>query len=111
VTIAGGAMNSLNAMSLEQQDELFAAELRMFPNPTRGDVVNFSLSAVDAGVENVSFDIYDLSGKRVSSRQLPVNAGAVNTVIELNSELSAGLYMVNITAGDRVYTERLMVQP
>ena len=108
VTIAGGAMN---AMTLGEANEQFAGELRMFPNPTRGDVVNFSLSAVEAGVENVSFDIYDLSGKRVSSRQLPVNAGAVNTVIELNSELAAGLYMVNITAGDRVYAERLMVQP
>lgn len=74
-------------------------------------MLNFSLSAVDAGVESVSFDIYDLSGKRVSSRQLPVNAGAVNTVIKLNSELSAGMYMVNITAGERLYTERLMVQP
>ncbi|MEZ4757508.1 MAG: T9SS type A sorting domain-containing protein [Flavobacteriales bacterium] len=111
VTIAGSAMSSLNAMSFDLQDELQAAELRMFPNPTRGDVLNFSLSAVDAGEERVSFDIYDLSGKRVSSRQLPVNAGAVNTVIELNSELSAGMYMVNITAGARLYTERLMVQP
>jgi hypothetical protein len=108
VTIAGGAMN---AMTLGAANDQFASELRMFPNPTRGDVVNFSLSAVEAGVESVSFDIYDLSGKRVSSRQLPVNAGTVNTVIELHSELSAGMYMVNITAGERIYTERLMVQP
>jgi hypothetical protein len=71
--------------------------------------LNFSMGAVEEGVERVSMDIFDLSGKRVSSRVLPVNAGAVNTVIDLKGELAAGMYLVNITAGERVYTERLMV--
>jgi hypothetical protein len=32
-------------------------------------------------------------------------------VIDLKGELAAGMYLVNITAGDRLYSERLMVQP
>ncbi|MBK9174974.1 MAG: T9SS type A sorting domain-containing protein [Flavobacteriales bacterium] len=32
-------------------------------------------------------------------------------MLELNGELAAGMYMVNITAGDAVYTERLVIQP
>jgi hypothetical protein len=106
VTIASATSQTPGLMSLQEN-----SELRMFPNPTRGDVLNFSLSVVDAGVERVSMDIFDLSGKRVSSRELPVNAGAVNTVIDLKGELAAGMYLVNITAGDRLYSERLMVQP
>ena len=106
VTIASATSQTPGLMSMQDN-----GELSMYPNPTRGDVLNFSLSTVAAGVERVSMDIFDLSGKRVSSRVLPVNAGAVNTVIDLKGELAAGMYLVNITAGERVYTERLMVQP
>ena len=88
-----------------------AAELRMFPNPNRGDVLNFSLSAIEEGVNTVSMDIFDLSGKRVSARTIAVADGNVNTVIDLNGELAAGMYLVNFTAGANVYTERLMIQP
>jgi hypothetical protein len=35
----------------------------------------------------------------------------VNTTLDLNGELAAGMYLVNITAGDTTYTERLVIQP
>ena len=88
-----------------------AAELRMFPNPNRGDVLNFSISAIEAGVNTVSVNIYDLTGKRMSARTIAVTDGNVNTVLDLQGELAAGMYLVNITAGDKTYTERLMIQP
>ncbi|HOZ41313.1 MAG TPA: T9SS type A sorting domain-containing protein, partial [Flavobacteriales bacterium] len=88
-----------------------AAELRMFPNPNRGDVLNFNISAIEEGVNTVSVDIYDLTGKRMSARTIAVADGNVNTVIDLNGELAAGMYLVNITAGDKTYTERLVIQP
>jgi len=88
-----------------------AAELRMFPNPNRGDVLNFSLSAIEEGVNTVSVDIFDLTGKRMSARTIAVAGGNVNTVLDLNGELAAGMYLVNITAGDKSYTERLVIQP
>jgi hypothetical protein len=87
------------------------AELRLFPNPNRGDVLNFSLSAIEEGVNTVSVDIYDLTGKRMSARTIAVSGGNVNTVLDLNGELAAGLYLVNITAGNTTYTERLVIQP
>jgi hypothetical protein len=31
--------------------------------------------------------------------------------MDLNGEIAGGLYMVNITAGDKTYTERLVIQP
>jgi hypothetical protein len=30
--------------------------------------------------------------------------------MELNGDIADGLYMVNITAGDKAYTERLVIQ-
>ncbi len=108
VTIGAPAPSAMALLEGMQQDEQHA-DPRLFPNPTRGDVLNFSMGAVEEGVERVSMDIFDLSGKRVSSRDLPVSAGAVNTVIDLKGELAAGMYLVTITAGDRLYSERLLV--
>jgi hypothetical protein len=87
-----------------------ATSLKMYPNPNRGDQLYLSLDAVEEGVNTVSVDIYDGFGKRVSARTIAVNDGFINTVLELNGELATGLYMVNITAGDAVYTQRLVIQ-
>ncbi|MBK9174997.1 MAG: T9SS type A sorting domain-containing protein [Flavobacteriales bacterium] len=85
--------------------------LRMYPNPNRGDQLMLSLESVAEGVNTVSVDILDAFGKRVSVRTIAVQDGFINTVLELNGSLAAGMYMVNITAGDAVYTERLVIQP
>jgi len=93
--------------------------LTMYPNPNRGDQVFLSLSEVSADVRTVTVDIYDLSGKRIVARTIAVQAsssrsggnGYFNTALELNGDLAGGMYMVNITAGDKTYTERLVIQP
>ncbi|MBK9174966.1 MAG: T9SS type A sorting domain-containing protein [Flavobacteriales bacterium] len=88
-----------------------SAQLRMYPNPNRGDQLMLSLGSVEEGVQTVSVDILDAFGKRVSARTIATQGGFLNTVLELNGELAAGMYMVNITAGEQVYTERLVIQP
>ena len=110
VTIGAPQMNA-NSLMVDHQGAQFAGELRMFPNPNRGDQVTLSLSAIEEGVSTVSFEVYDLSGKRAMNRVLAVAGSQVNTSVDLNGELAAGMYLVNITAGSKNYTERLMVQP
>jgi hypothetical protein len=74
-------------------------------------VLTFSLSAIEEGVNTVSVDIYDLTGKRMSARTIAVSDGNVNTTLDLNGELAAGMYLVNVIAGNTTYTERLVIQP
>ena len=102
----GGGQN----MALSGEPEQ-SAGLRMHPNPNRGDLLTLSLDAVEEGVRTVSVDIFDLFGKRVSARTIAVNDGVLNTVVELNGELASGMYLVNVTAGEKTYVERLVVQP
>ena len=85
--------------------------LTMYPNPNRGDQLFISLSEVAADINTVSVDIFDMTGKRVSARTIAVQDGFLKTNLELNGDLAGGLYMVNITAGDKVFTERLVIQP
>ncbi|MEZ4758096.1 MAG: T9SS type A sorting domain-containing protein [Flavobacteriales bacterium] len=88
-----------------------AGELKMFPNPNRGDQLTFSLSAIEEGVNTVTLDVYDMFGKRVMARELAVAGSSVNTTLDLKGALAAGMYVVNITAGSTSYTERLVIQP
>jgi len=39
-----------------------------------------------------------------------VQDGFLNTALELSPDMAAGLYMVNVTAGDITKTERLVIQ-
>ena len=87
------------------------ARISMYPNPNRGDQVFLSIGSIEEGVETVSVDIYDAFGKRVSARTIAAQDGFVNSVVELNGELSAGFYLVNVTAGSASWSERLVVQP
>ncbi|MEZ4791149.1 MAG: T9SS type A sorting domain-containing protein [Flavobacteriales bacterium] len=83
----------------------------LYPNPNRGDQLYLRVSGLEAGVGLVSVDIYDLTGKRVAARTIAVQDGFVKTSLDLHGDLSGGMYLVNITAGDRSYTERLVIQP
>lgn len=58
----------------------------------------------------MSVDIYDLTGKRITARTIAVQDGYLNTVLDLNKEIANGMYMVHITAGEKNYTERLVLQ-
>jgi len=95
-----------NSMVLEANNNF-----TMYPNPNRGDQLFLSVSRMEDGVSTVSVDIFDMTGKRVVASTIAVQDGFINTNLELNSELAAGLYMVNVTAGNMSYTERLVIQP
>gem|GEM_PF-1110915 len=99
-TLAGGASNMVEGQG----------GLTMYPNPNRGDQLFISLNTVAADVNTVSVDIYDLTGKRITARTIAAQDGVLNTSLELNGELASGIYLVNITAGDKIYTERLVIQ-
>jgi len=85
--------------------------LKLWPNPNRGDQLWINLDGIAAGVETVTVDLYDLSGKRIAARVLPTQGEHLNTVIDLNGDLAGGMYLVHVTAGERTYIERLVVQP
>ncbi len=111
VTIAGGVSSAMVLEGQGTDSDLPVSTFTMYPNPNRGDQIFISLSEVGADVRTVTMDIYDMTGKRVAARKIAVQDGFLNSAVALNGDLSGGLYMVNITAGDKTYTERLVVQP
>jgi hypothetical protein len=69
-----------------------------------------TLSEVATDVRTVSLDIFDLTGKRVVARSIPVQDGSVNIALALGQTLADGIYLVHLTAGNKRFTERLIVQ-
>ena len=86
-------------------------QLVLYPNPNQGDQLFLRIDQVKEGLGTVSVDILDTFGKRVGSSTVATSEGVVNTVIDLRGELAAGMYLVNITAGNDTFTERLVIQP
>ena len=81
------------------------------PNPNNGDQLFINLDTIEENVTTVFVEILDLSGKRMTSRKIATHGSYLNTVIDLQGEIAAGMYLVNITAGQKIYTQRLMIQP
>ena len=82
----------------------------LWPNPNRGDQFWVSMEGIAEDVLTVAVDIFDLTGKRVMAREIPVNdRSMLNTVIDLNGDLANGMYMVSIIAGEQRFTERLVI--
>ncbi|MBL7950572.1 MAG: T9SS type A sorting domain-containing protein [Flavobacteriales bacterium] len=97
--------------SLAQQQSDVNTTFTMYPNPNRGDQLFVSINELGNAVGTVSMDIFDMTGKRISARTLTVQDGFVNQAVDLNGDLAAGLYLVNIIAGDKTFSERLVIQP
>ena len=84
--------------------------ITMYPNPNNGDQLFISMNGVSADVSTISVDIYDLTGKSMSKRTIAVLDGYVNKALDLNNSLGSGMYMVQLTVGEKTYTERLVIQ-
>ena len=90
-------------------DAAIEARASMYPNPNRGDQLFLQMSDLDQGVEKVTIDIYDGFGKRVATRTVGAQDGYMSGTLELN-DLTNGMYLVSISAGERVFNERLVIQ-
>ncbi len=86
------------------------ATLSMWPNPNRGDQLYLTIDQLNADVTTATVDIFDLYGKKVTSRTIAINGSTLNTVINLDGTIASGMYLVNLTAGEQTFIQRLVIQ-
>ncbi|MFZ1333386.1 MAG: choice-of-anchor Q domain-containing protein [Flavobacteriales bacterium] len=101
--VAGGQQNAL----LESANSVLA----LYPNPNQGTVLTVVINSLDSEIKTVSFEIMDMSGKLILSKQLLTQDGRLNNVVALDGGLASGMYLVRVTAGERIYTDRVSIQP
>ena len=112
VGITNGAPNPCTAPFTggnQHVDMTTQGEMTMWPNPNREQILYLGLSEVEAGVTDVTVAIYDLFGKQVMHQVINADA-AFTTVLDLGNNMASGLYTVNLTAGSKSYSQRLVIQ-
>lgn len=93
-------------ITLGVEDITALNSLEVYPNPA---IDKFSLSLDMAESENVSIDVLDITGKVVFSKNLGRLSAGQNIQSLDVSNLEAGIYLVNISVGNKQATTKLQV--
>lgn len=81
------------------------AELAIFPNPAQ-DMISVQVNASEDA--NVDLVLYDLLGQEVLKRTLNFSSGFNQEKIMLNN-VANGIYLLKLTNGEQVYTNKIVV--
>ena len=79
-------------------------DLNIYPNPGNGQVI-FAMNG--ANKEDVNIKVFDVTGNMIFERTLNVN-GFSNTSYDF-SNLSKGIYIVNISSGNDSFNKKLVI--
>lgn len=82
-------------------------ELNVYPNPSNGTDLTLSISGIESN--NVLVKIYDSMGRKIQSERLVVT-GTLQTELKFQSELSNGMYLVEVSSENVVKTARILIQ-
>jgi hypothetical protein len=82
-------------------------ELSVFPNPSNGSDLNLSISGIES--DNVLVKIYDSMGRKIQSERFVV-VGTLQTELKLQSELSNGMYLVEVSSENVIESARILIQ-
>jgi hypothetical protein len=82
-------------------------ELNVFPNPSNGEGLTMTLSGITSS--NVQVRIYDALGRKIQSERYVVD-GTLQTELNFESELSDGMYMIEVSSENIVQTARILIE-
>jgi 1,4-alpha-glucan branching enzyme len=111
IFIGGSAMDASNEMesefAYEQELAMANSNAIVYPNPNNGQEINLSVE----NIENSTVDVkmFDSMGKLVFVRSYNVDQ-YLNTMIQPNTQLSAGLYQVVVKDGEKVQQIKMIVE-
>ena len=106
----GGSLNSwsLNICNIQaalSNPDYEFANLRVFPNPNKG---NFAIELNSESSKEIQVSVFDLRGRQIFNRSF-ANNGAFNQNINLENAQS-GVYLVSISDGTKKTVKRVVVE-
>lgn len=99
-----GAMKTDATSSIEEE---LVTGLSVYPNPAIDNAM-VTFTTVEKG--NVELEIINAVGQRVFAQNFGQRAAGQQMIPVATSELSAGVYIVNVVVNDAIYTKRLSVE-
>jgi len=105
---SAGAMLSEESIDAQERTVIAEAEgLLIYPNPSTGEFVNVTMNDLQKG--HLQVRVLDAAGRAVTTRTFAVEE-TFNATLTFDEELSAGVYMIEMTNAGHVNTHRLVVQ-
>lgn len=84
------------------------AELKAYPNPSLGEL-QFSLNMDEPKSKQLSWQVFDLTGKKITEGNLNEFSGTTTQKLDLTNQ-DAGVYLLRVINDKQVMTERLVVK-
>jgi hypothetical protein len=88
-------------VEIESED---SPSMMLYPNPTNG---NFTVSFSEPLYSNARINVYDITGKMVTSKVVPEQSTECN--VDLN-QFATGIYTINLISNETNETMRIIVQ-
>jgi len=82
-------------------------ELNLFPNPSNGE--GLTMSVVGITSSDIEMKIYDALGRKIETKQFAVD-GTLQTELNFQTELSNGLYLIEVSSGKMIKSARILIQ-
>jgi len=93
-----------------EEVEQSSSDLTLWPNPNRGDQLHLRMAELQSPTGEVTVEVMNMFGERVLAKTIVLNDGMLDMTLDLDRTLASGLYLVNLTAGDKTLTKRLVIQ-
>lgn len=106
--ITNTTINTLNDMlaSVDEKQVFDNSDVVLYPNPA-ADMLNISINVKEASSKG-QVNILDITGKLFSSQTITLDSGK-NVIQENTSELTSGIYFVQVKCNDSFITKKLVV--
>jgi hypothetical protein len=105
-TAASGELE-FEVLNSERDEEIVDASASIYPNPSNGDMI--AINFTDLTSNQVQVRLLDAMGREVFRSAYSVE-GSLNQIITFDQTLAAGMYMVEMTDGTHVVSERMIVK-
>jgi hypothetical protein len=105
-TAASGELE-FEVLHSERDEEMVEANASIYPNPSNGDMI--AINFTDLTSNQVQVRLLDAMGREIFRSSYSVE-GSLNQVITFDQTLAAGMYMVEMTDGTHVVSERMIVK-
>ncbi|MFT3886062.1 MAG: T9SS type A sorting domain-containing protein [Flavobacteriales bacterium] len=86
------------------------ASLSLWPNPNNEGLVNISMNGLPEGDASVTIDVFNAVGQRIYGERTTKSGTRLDHMLNVQGTLPAGLYLVNVTIGERTFISRLVME-